>query len=78
MTNQGDLVNRIMRAGNYHEKEYLVTVDRPLTEKVLRGLAGGVPILGTVTRPCKVYKTGEKSFRIILTPGPEQADSQDV
>ena len=69
MTNQGDLVNRIMRAGNYHEKEYLVTVDRPLTEKVLRGLAGGVPILGTVTRPCKVYKTGEKSFRIILTQG---------
>ena len=61
MTNQGDLVNRIMRAGNYHEKEYLVTVDRPLTEKVLRGLAGGVPILGTVTRPAKYIRPGRKA-----------------
>ena len=69
LTNQGDLVNRIMRAGNYHEKEYLVTVDRPLTEEFLRKMAQGVPILDTVTRPCRVERTGRKSFRIILTQG---------
>lgn len=69
LTNQGDLVNKIMRAGNYHEKEYLVTVDRPVTEDFLRGMGQGVPILDTVTRPCTVTKTGENSFRIILTQG---------
>ena len=69
MTNQGDLVNRIMRAGNRHEKEYLVTVDHPVTEEFLRGMAGGVPILDTVTRPCTVEAIGHKSFRIILTQG---------
>lgn len=69
MTNEGDLVNKIMRAGNCHEKEYLVTVDHPLTGRFLYGMAGGVPILDTVTRQCKVERTGQQSFRIILTQG---------
>lgn len=69
LTNQGDLVNRIMRAGNYHEKEYKVTVDKEITEDFIRKMSRGVPILGTVTRPCVVRKTGEKSFSIILTQG---------
>lgn len=71
MTNQGDLVNKIMRAGNYHEKEYIVTVNRPLTEEFLRGMAGGVPLkeLKTMTRPCPVEKLGQKTFRIVLTQG---------
>ena len=67
LTNEGDLVNRIMKAGNYHEKEYLVTVNKPVTEEFIRGMGGGVPILDTVTRPCKDTKTGKNSFRIILT-----------
>ena len=54
LTNEGDLVNRIMKAGNYHEKEYLVTVNKPVTEEFIRGMGGGVPILDTVTRPCMV------------------------
>ena len=57
LTNQGDLVNRIMKAGNYHEKEYCVTVNKPVTEAFIQGMSSGVPILGTVTRPCKVIKT---------------------
>ena len=69
LTNEGDLVNRIMKAGNYHEKEYQVTVNKPVTEEFIRGMGGGVPILDTVTRPCKVTKTGKNSFRIILTQG---------
>ena len=69
LTNQGDLVNRIMRSGNYHEKEYVVTVDREVTNDFIRKMAKGVPILDTVTRPCTVIKTGSKSFRIILTQG---------
>ena len=69
LTNQGDLVNRIMRAGNYHEKEYLVTVNRDVTEDFLKGMRNGVPILDTVTRPCTVKKTGKRSFEIILTQG---------
>ena len=69
LTNQGELVNKIMRAGNYHEKEYLVTVDKPIDQGFLRRMAAGVPILDTVTRPCFVEKTGKKSFRIILTQG---------
>ena len=62
MTNQGDLVNRIMRAGNYHEKEYQVTVDHEITDEFVRHMQNGVPILGTVTRPCIVRKTGRNSF----------------
>ena len=69
LTNQGELVNKMMRAGNCHEKEYLVTVDKPVTEDFIRKMSGGVPILGTVTRKCHVEKTGEKTFRIILTQG---------
>lgn len=69
LTNQGDLVNKIMRAGNYHEKEYLVTVDRPVDDSFVKKMSSGVPILDTVTRPCFVEKTGKKSFRIILTQG---------
>ena len=70
MTNNGDIVNQIMRAGNYHEKEYLVTIDRPVTEEFLKTMRkGGIPILDARTRPCKVEKTGKYRFRIILTQG---------
>ena len=69
MTNQGELVNRIMRAGNYHEKEYQVTVDHEITDEFVRCMQNGVPILGTVTRPCIVRKTGRNSFTIVLTQG---------
>ena len=69
MTNEGDLVNRIMRAGNFHEKEYEVRVNRAVTPEFLKKMASGVSILDTVTRPCKVEKTGKQQFRIILTQG---------
>lgn len=69
LTNEGDLVNKIMRAGNYHEKEYFVTVNKPLDKEFIRRMSRGVPILDTVTRPCNVVQTGECSFRIILTQG---------
>lgn len=71
LTNNGDIVNKMMRAGNMHEKEYIVTVNKPVTEAFLRGLAGGVPLveLGTMTRKCKVERTGKREFKIILTQG---------
>lgn len=71
MTNQGGIVNRMMRSGNMHEKEYEVTVNKPVTEHFLRGMAGGVPLaeLGVTTRKCRVEKIGARSFRIILTQG---------
>ena len=69
LTNQGELSDRILRGSNYHEKEYVVTVNRPVTEAFVTAMASGVPILDTVTRPCKVVRTGEKTFRIILTQG---------
>lgn len=69
MTNNGDLINQIMRAANRHEKEYKVTVDREITDDFVRRMAAGVPILDTVTRPCVVEKTGKYTFRIILTQG---------
>lgn len=71
MTNQGELVNKIMRAGNMHEKEYIVTVHKPVTDFFLRGMAGGVPLmeLGVTTRKCKVEKLGKRKFKIILTQG---------
>ena len=69
LTNRGELSDRILRGSNYHEKEYRVTVDRPVTDDFLLRMASGVPILNTVTRPCKVERTGKKSFRIILTQG---------
>lgn len=69
LTNQGDLVNRIMRAGNEHEKEYLVKVNKPVTKEFLKAMGEGVPILDTVTRPCFVEAVGKDRFRIILTQG---------
>ena len=69
MTNNGDIINRMMRAANYHEKEYKVTVDKEVTEEFLEKMAGGVPILDTVTRPCRVRKIGKYTFSIILTQG---------
>lgn len=69
LTNDGELVNKIMRAGNYHEKEYIVRVNRPLTEEFCRKMASGVPILDTVTRKCRVEPVDEMTFRIILTQG---------
>ena len=69
MTNNGDIINKMMRAGNCHEKEYKVTVDKPLTDEFLEKMAQGVPILDTVTRPCKVKKIGKFTFEIILTQG---------
>ncbi len=69
LTNQGDLVNQIMKAGSYHEKEYLVSVDKLLTEEFLQKMRDGVPILGTITRKCKVERENETTFRITLTQG---------
>lgn len=66
LTNQGDLVNRIMKAGNYHEKEYCVTVNKPVTEAFIQGMSSGVPILGTVTRPCKVIKPERTASGLFL------------
>lgn len=69
MTNQGELVNRILRSRYGHEKEYLVTVDKPVTKDFIEKMSRGVEILDTCTKPCEVEKTGERSFRIILTQG---------
>lgn len=69
MTSDGDIVNRILRAAGKHEKEYQVTVDKPITPDFLKQMASGVRILGTTTLPCKITKTGEKAFTIILTQG---------
>ena len=69
MTNQGDLTEKIVHARYCHEKEYLVRVDRPVTEEFLRRMAGGVPILDTVTRPCEVTGMGKYTFSIVLTQG---------
>src|SRR5690606_20317527 len=69
LTNNGDIANEILRSENEHQKEYLVTVDRPVTELCLKGMASGVRILGTVTKPCKVSRVGPATFRIILTQG---------
>lgn len=69
MTNDGEIVNGIMRARNYHEKEYMVWVNRPVTDEFLERMKAGVPILNTVTRPCKARKIKENCFSIILTQG---------
>lgn len=69
LTNDGDIVNKILRARNHHEKEYLVTVNKPVTEQFLESMANGVPILDTVTRKCKVEKIGKYQFKIVLTQG---------
>lgn len=69
LTNNGDLVNKILRAGNNHEKEYLVTVNKPVTDQFIEGMAKGVPILGVMTKKCKVTKESNNVFRIILIQG---------
>lgn len=69
LTNNGDIVNEILRAENNHEKEYLVTVDRPVSDEFLGGMSAGVAILDTVTKPCKVNRLGRNQFRIVLTQG---------
>ncbi|HKN05776.1 MAG TPA: 23S rRNA pseudouridine(2604) synthase RluF [Buttiauxella sp.] len=69
LTNHGDLVNKILRAGNDHEKEYVVTVNKPVTDEFIRGMGAGVPMLGTVTKKCKVKKEAPFVFRITLVQG---------
>jgi len=71
LTNQGDLVNRIMRAGNFHEKEYTVTTDREIEDAFLDGMRGGVYLreLDVTTRKCRVKRTGRRTFSIVLTQG---------
>ena len=69
MTSDGEIVNRLLRAAGGHEKEYEVEVDRPVTADFLKKMAAGVPILDTVTLPCRVRRTGERSFNIILVQG---------
>jgi 23S rRNA pseudouridine2604 synthase len=69
MTNDGDIVNKILRARNNHEKEYVVTVNRPITDRFIEKMSNGIPILDTVTRKCKVEQISKYVFRIILTQG---------
>ena len=69
LTNDGDIVNKILRARNKHEKEYEVTVHKPVTKEFIQVMSNGVPILDTVTRKCQVKQTGKKTFKIILTQG---------
>ncbi len=71
MTNQGELANQIMRSRSYHEKEYIVKVNKDITDDFLRKMSGGVHLeeLKTTTRPCQVEKVGKRTFRIILTQG---------
>lgn len=69
MTNNGDIINKMMRAGNRHEKEYKVTVDKEITDAFVQQMSQGVEILDTVTRPCEVQKLGKYTFSIVLTQG---------
>ena len=69
LTNQGELVDKILRGSNYHEKEYVVTVNKKITPEFLRAMGSGVPILDTVTRPCEIEQIDTRTFRIILTQG---------
>ena len=69
LTNDGDIVNKILRARNNHEKEYEVTVHKPVTKEFIQAMSSGVPILDTVTRKCRVKQTGKNTFKIILTQG---------
>jgi 23S rRNA pseudouridine2604 synthase len=69
LTNDGDIVNKILRARNNHEKEYLVKVDKPITKEFIQRMSNGIPILDTVTRKCVVEQMGRFEFRIILTQG---------
>jgi 23S rRNA pseudouridine2604 synthase len=69
LTNDGDIVNKILRAKNKHEKEYHVTVDKPINNDFIKKMSKGVPILNTVTRPCEIKRIKEYEFKIILTQG---------
>ena len=69
LTNDGDIVNKILRARNNHDKEYIVQVDQPITDRFISEMASGVPILDTVTRKCEVKKISDYRFRIVLTQG---------
>lgn len=69
LTNQGELVDKILRGSNYHEKEYIVTVNKKLTPEFIRAMGKGVPILDVITRPCEIEAIGPRTFRIILTQG---------
>lgn len=69
LTNDGDIVNKILRAGNNHEKEYIVRVDKPVTSGFIKGMSNGVKILGTITKKCKVEQLTKYTFKIILTEG---------
>lgn len=69
LTNDGDIVNKILRAGNAHHKEYLVTVAEKITDEFISKMANGIPILGTVTKKCSIQKLSHFQFKIILTQG---------
>ncbi|CUO77068.1 23S rRNA pseudouridine(2604) synthase RluF [Clostridium sp. NSJ-49] len=69
LTNDGDIVNKILRAGNNHEKEYIVTVNKPINDEFVKRMSNGIRILGQVTKKCYVKKEGNNTFRIILTQG---------
>jgi 23S rRNA pseudouridine2604 synthase len=69
LTNNGDIVNELLRSENKHEKEYVVSVKQPVTEDFLEGMSGGVPILGRMTSPCRVRRSGKFVFNIVLTQG---------
>ncbi|UTD14631.1 23S rRNA pseudouridine(2604) synthase RluF [Tenacibaculum mesophilum] len=69
LTNDGDIVNKILRAGNNHEKEYIVTVNKPFDERFIKRMSNGIPILGTVTKKCKVERINDSTFKIILVQG---------
>lgn len=69
LTNDGDIVNKILRARNNHEKEYLVTVNKPITKQFVQQMSNGVPILDTITRKCHVEQIGQSKFKIVLTQG---------
>ena len=69
LTDDGDIVNKILRASNNHEKEYVVSVDKPISQTFLKRMANGVPILDQITKPCKIKRINSKTFKIILTQG---------
>lgn len=69
LTSDGDIVNKILRARNHHEKEYIVTVNKPINERFIERMGNGIPILGTTTRKCEVEQLSKNKFRIVLTQG---------
>lgn len=69
LTNDGDIVNKILRSSNNHEKEYLVTVDQSISQTFVDRMSKGVPVLDTMTKPCKVTKVNQNTFKIVLTQG---------